>query len=503
MIFEKAGSLKMERKKLQLPNNKERKDIISPLAFFRHLRWIDARTPLLSVIEPYRRRIFMDSLYSFNADGTPVYSLVLSGRAKKNWKSADLIFAALYKFLVWPSPQGNDCFLLANDEGQAADDLKLAKKLIAANALLDAEVEVKNKVIERRDGKGELAILPARDVTGSHGKTYLFVGFDEIHGYRNWDLFEALAPDPTRLDALTWITSYASIYNTVGAPLFDLVQQGRKGEDPRMYFTWYAGDCSTDPAYQDESLTPEERANPSQASWNNPSYLPQQKRRLPTHKYRRLHLNLPGMPEGTYLDAERVLTCIPTKRRHLKPQEGTEYQAFVDMSGGSSDDACIAIAHYDEQNKRGVLDRVETQAGRPPFNPRDAVSKFARLCDEYGISKVVGDRYAGETFRRDFEGHGISYELSSLTASQLYEALEPKINAAEVELLDHNKLQEQLLGLVYRGSKIDHLPGEHDDLANAAAGALWLVTRQESEPQIYFLGDDDERIPPWATPFYQ
>ncbi|MGH8489576.1 MAG: hypothetical protein ACREXS_12115 [Gammaproteobacteria bacterium] len=113
--------------------------MIPPLEFFSHLNWIDGR-PLLDVIEPYRRRIFTEALYTFNDDGTPNYNLVLTGRAKKNWKSADLILAALYRFLAWESPQGNDCFLLANDEGQAGDDLKLAKKLIAANPLLGREV---------------------------------------------------------------------------------------------------------------------------------------------------------------------------------------------------------------------------------------------------------------------------------------------------------------------------------------------------------------------------
>lgn len=145
--------------------------------------------------------------------GTPRHNLILCGRGKKNYKSTDLILAALYRFLVWTSAFGNDCFLLANDEGQAADDLVLAKKLVKANPILEDDVEVRAKELVRRDGAGALQILPARDVAGAHGKTYLFVGFDEIHAYRTWDLFEALAPDPTRPDALTWITSYASIFN--------------------------------------------------------------------------------------------------------------------------------------------------------------------------------------------------------------------------------------------------------------------------------------------------
>jgi hypothetical protein len=181
---------------------------IGPIEFFGHLRWIDQR-PLMAVIEPYRRNVFTEALYTFE-DGRPRYNLALTGRGKKNWKSADLVLAALYRFLAWESPQGNDCFLLANDEGQAGDDLRLLKKIIAANPLLSREVTVLQKSIERADGKGSLMILPSKDAIGAHGKTYLFIGFDEIHGFRNWDIFEALAPDPARLDALTWITSYAS-----------------------------------------------------------------------------------------------------------------------------------------------------------------------------------------------------------------------------------------------------------------------------------------------------
>src|SRR5215469_4141190 len=246
-----------------------------PLDFFDKLRWLDGR-PLLDTIEHYRRRIFTDVLFTFDAD-RPQYNLAVNGRAKKNWKTTDLIAAGLYRFLVWPSPQGNDCFILANDEGQAADDLDLAKKLIRANPVIAREVEVRAKEILRRDGAGRMQILPARDVAGAHGKTYLFVGFDEIHAYRDYGLIEALAPDPTRHDALTWITSYAGIRHAAGIPLFDLMQAGRSGDDPRMFFSWYGADFTTDPAFA--NTTPELRANPSMSSWGNPGYLEQQRRR--------------------------------------------------------------------------------------------------------------------------------------------------------------------------------------------------------------------------------
>jgi phage terminase large subunit-like protein len=440
-----------------------------PLDFFAELVWIDGR-PLLDTIEPYRRQILVDVLWTFGDGGEPNYNLALCGRAKKNWKTTDLVLACIYRFLAWPSPAGNDCFIIANDEGQAADDLALVKKLFAANPDLARRVNILTKEIVRKDGRGVLRILPARDIAGAHGKTYCFLGIDEIHAWRSHDLLEALAPDPTRNDVLIWITSYSGIRHAPGIPLYDFLKAGKAGDDPRMYFSWYAGDYTTDLALVDAE--PEIRANPSMASWGNPEYLDQQRKRLPTHKFRRLHLNLPGAPDGAAFDGDMVMAAIVNGRRRLAYEPGKRYYAFVDMSGGSNDDATFAIAHVDPETKRRVLDVLMSQVGAPPFNPRDAIRRFAAELKAWNLSRVTGDAYAGQTFRRDFEAEGITYVVSEQSKSEIYDAFEPKLNAGEVELLDHPKLTEQLLTLVLRGSKIDHLPGDHDDYSNAAAGAI-------------------------------
>lgn len=443
-----------------------------PFAFFGLLKWLDGR-PLMDTIEPYRREIFERGLYSFDDAGDPAFNLALCGRAKKNWKTTDLILAGLYKFLAWPSAQGNDGFILANDEGQAGDDLALAKKLVACNPVLEKELTLNAKALIRRDGRGTLQILPAGDAVGAHGKTYIFCGFDEIHGYRSHDIFEALAPDPTRHDYMIWITSYAGIRHATGIPLYDLMQTGKRGDDPHMFFSWYGGNFTTDPNFADAE--PEVRANPSMASWGKTNYLAQQKKRLPTHKYRRLHLNLPGAPDGAAFDADSVMAAIVSGRKIGEREPGATYVAFVDMSGGSSDYAVLGIAHHDKTRKRTMLDLLECQTGAPPFNPRAAVKKFAAILKEWKIRRVTGDAYAGQTFRNDFQEQGIDYVVSTKTKSDLYDEFEPKLNAGEAELLDHAKLQEQLLTLVIRGSKIDHQPGDHDDFANAAAGAIVLA----------------------------
>jgi len=456
-----------------------------PMRFFSLLKWIDGR-PLLDVIEPYRKRIYGEALYTFDSNGRRHYNLVVSGRAKKNWKSADLILSALYSLLAWQTKDGNQCYSLANDEGQAGDDLELAKKIIAVNPILADRVDVKQKIIERRDKGGFLEILPAQDVAGAHGKTYLFCGFDEIHGYRNWDLLEAMQLDPTRPDALIWITSYASIIHRPGVPLFDICAAGWKGEDPRMFFSWYAADKTTDSEL--ENASPEDRANPSKGSWSDPGYLEQQQRRLPSHKYRRLHLNLPGLPEGSAYTAEMIMGAVERGVKVRSPMDGVDYFAFVDMSGGSNDDATLAIAHKDSDG-RAVLDCIIDQGQRPPFDPRKAVARFEARVKEFGESKVTGDKFAGETFPEDFRAHGIEYIVSKLSKSQLYEALEPRLNSSEVILLDHPTMEAQLLGLTWRGNKIDHPANEHDDLANAVAGVVHLVLERGAKIEMWGSGE--------------
>jgi hypothetical protein len=456
----------------------KRKPTLTSLQFFAKLKWLDGR-PLLDTIEPYRRRLFTAALDTFREDGAPVYNMALIGRGKKNWKSADLVLASLFCVTVRRSIQGSAALILANDEGQAGDDLSLAKKLVERNAELGAEFEVLQKELRLRDGSGSIRILPAGDASGLHGKTYAFVGFDEIHAYRDWAVLEALQPDPTRPDALTWITSYDTIYSAPGVPLYDLKQIGFAGSDPRMLFSWYSGDECTDPTFAE--LEPELRANPSMSSWpEGAAYLAQQKRRLPFHKYRRLHLNLPGAPSGAFLDQGRVLAAIVPGRRALPPQPGIQYRAFVDMSGGSSDDAVLCIAHAED--RVAIIDLVEKQAGGVPFNPRDAVLRFVGLLKTFGISAVTGDNYAGETFKADFEAARIRYDASPLNKTQLYEAFEPALNAGEVELPDLPKLQEQLLTLVVKGARIDAEKNGHDDFANAVCGAAWLV--REPPPMI-------------------
>jgi hypothetical protein len=169
--------------------------------------------------------------------------------------------------------------------------------------------------------------------------------------------------------------------------------------------------------------------------------------------------------------------CTADGLFELPPVSGTAYLAFCDPSGGSSDSMTLAIAHREDDGV-AVLDCVrETMA---PFSPEIVVEDFCRTLASYGVSKVVGDRYAGLWPSEQFSKRGVTYEPSEKPKSDLYRDCLPLLNSHKVELLDNRRLLSQLHGLERRTARggrdsIDHGPGQHDDVANACGGALVLA----------------------------
>ena len=180
-----------------------------------------------------------------------------------------------------------------------------------------------------------------------------------------------------------------------------------------------------------------------------------------------------------FVSGEVVAACTVRGRHELPRVAGCHYVAFTDPSGGSADSMTLAIAHTDARDReRRILDVVREI--RPPFSPEAVVAEFSELLKLYGISTVTGDAYAGEWPREQFRKQGIAYKVSEVSKSIIYLNTLPLLNSGKVELLDVPRLASQLCGLERRTARsgkdsIDHGLGSHDDLANAAAGALLLV----------------------------
>jgi hypothetical protein len=188
-----------------------------------------------------------------------------------------------------------------------------------------------------------------------------------------------------------------------------------------------------------------------------------------------------------YLDADRIDGALEHGVQRREPcfldATGTarRYHCFVDPAGGGSNPrrdsyaAAIASARSDGGVQLDALLEV-----RPPFSVVEASAQVAALAKLYHCSQVRGDAYGGEWPASELAKHGVLYQVSEKSASQIYIEAAVLFNASRVHLLDSPRLVKQLRALerVLRPGQRDlvrHPRNQHDDCANACTGALVMA----------------------------
>lgn len=185
-----------------------------------------------------------------------------------------------------------------------------------------------------------------------------------------------------------------------------------------------------------------------------------------------------------FIDPETLSPLIDKGiKKNRTPDPKQKYHAFVDPSGGRNDSMCLAIAHQDKEQI--ILDAILER--RPPFSPEACAQEFSDFLKSYNIRKLRGDRYGGEWPVEQFKKRGIEYLSADKSKSELYLELLAPLNSGRLRLLDHDRLKNQLCNLerrLARGGResVDHPPGQHDDLANAVAGAIIEVIDKTKRP---------------------
>jgi hypothetical protein len=164
------------------------------------------------------------------------------------------------------------------------------------------------------------------------------------------------------------------------------------------------------------------------------------------------------------------------------------------MAGGTgADSAALAIGHGerdgDEDPGIAVLDKLVEI--RPPFSPETVVRQFAAVLREYRIDEVSGDAFGGGIVADMFRRHGIRYEVTPRSKSELYAQFLVGLNSSRAILLDEPRLLAQLQALQRRASPggkdtIDHASGRgaHDDAANVVAGLLAAILDEAGQDQL-------------------
>jgi hypothetical protein len=189
---------------------------------------------------------------------------------------------------------------------------------------------------------------------------------------------------------------------------------------------------------------------------------------------------------GAFVTREVIEACTALGRYELPPIGKHQYRAFLDAAGGSgSDSMTLAICH--REGDRAVLDAVRER--KPPFSPDEVVSEFATMMKSYHIARGESDKWGGDWVGEAFRKYGITIEPCAKPKSDIYREILPELNSGRIELLDLPRLITQFCNLERRTARggrdsIDHPPGAHDDVVNAACGALLMASTKRPQFRI-------------------
>ena len=205
-----------------------------------------------------------------------------------------------------------------------------------------------------------------------------------------------------------------------------------------------------------------------------------------------------GEDLDAFLPTELVAGAVISGRVALPPVAGAgPYFAAVDPSGGGSDAFTVAIVHT--EGPRIVQDVMRGWSGSRsrPLELAAVTAGIADLCRRYGVSYVLGDRYAAEWVRQAFRDARLAYWAAPWTKAEAYRELEPLLVAGQLDLLEHPELLRELRCLERRyhpGGRIaiDHPSGAHDDHANALALAVAHALRSRSRDTEFDENDRPE-----------
>lgn len=231
-------------------------------------------------------KILRPIFYDLEPGGERRINQALIGTPKKNGKSTLAGCVACFGLFADGETEP-EVYSAASDKEQAKVVFNYVSKAIKRSPHLLRECKIYKDAIETK--KGGIYRALSSDAPSIHGLNASMVIWDELWNQRSYDLWEALTHSPARKQPLHFSITYAGFEQVEGNLLWDLFQSGLKGKDPSFYMFWT-------------------HENP--ASWVTEKYLEQQKRRLPEHRYLRLHENRWTSGEYAFLTREDVEAAI-------------------------------------------------------------------------------------------------------------------------------------------------------------------------------------------------
>lgn len=385
---------------------------------------------------------------------------------RRGGKSANIALRAVYETAIkteWRehlAPGQQAIFAIISVDRQAAREVfNYCSGILHSTPLLKSmiESEAKEEIVLKN---GAIIQIRAASFRSIRGPGYIGCCLDELAFFR--DLETSANPAKEIVNSISpailpngIIFGISSVFN----------RQGILWENHQRYFgkdgdvlIWHAPTLTMNPTFSKEKIARERAKDPAVAAAEYDS------------EWRD---DIQGLYSPEAVDA----AMIPG-RGDLPFISTNSYFAFVDPSGGRRDSAALGIAHLEKS--KIILDMMAER--KSPHDPGEVVKEFSVLLKAYHLSKVTGDRYAGEWPVAAYRKQGITYELSERTASELYLTALPLFSGAVIELPGSDRLRGQLCSLMRRtsgGGKDSVISGQsdstHSDLANAAIGAVVLA----------------------------
>lgn len=398
-------------------------------------------------LQEFQKRILKDVFQTKDKDGKRKYNLALIGIPKKNGKSTLASGVALY--MLFCDVPNAEVYSAAGDKDQAKIIFQMTKKAIERNPILLNSVKIYRDEIVVPSTNSIYKVLSA-DAPTLHGLNGSGIIFDEIWNQPNRDLYDALTQSPVREEPLTFIVTYAGSDQT--SLLFDLYQSGIQKKDSGMYFFW-----------SEDNL----------ADWITPKYLQQQKGRLPSHVYQRLHENKWCQGENAFLTKEEIEQCIDSV---LKPQLGgkekLQYYLAVDL-GLVRDRTVLSICHKDPEDRMVYLDFMKTYKGskKNPVLIGDVEKDILWANQNFNIVRNIFDPWQMKGTAERLKGaiRIEEFNFTSTSIQKLSQNLFYLFHNGLIRIYPHGELEDELLNLNAEeksyGWRIDHKSGKFSDHA--------------------------------------
>lgn len=398
------------------------------------------------------------------------------GASLDDWQREDFesAFSAPDKHVWWERPRGHSktedaggglalhhllsapgrrAYVAAVDRDQAALAHDSLKGFVQRSELLRRSLKVTRYGVAAESIDSTLEVLAA-DAASSWGLRPSLIVADELQAWQGeraeelfWALYSALGkvPGARMVVATTAGWDRTSICWKLREQVID---------DPAWLFS-QRGQC---------------------ASWVSQSFLEQQRRILPEHVYRRLHLNEWTEGAGAFLTFAEVESIFDGRSPAYRCDH-PEHFAALDV-GLSHDATVCAICHLEGDDV--VVDAIQTWRGSPSERVSlDAVEEWIiEASRRYRGVKLEADPWQSVGLVQRLQRRGVRCEdvtFGSKYRANIFSNLLELVRTNRLHSFQYEALKDELLRLEFRevsgNLRVDHPSGGHDDHAVAVAMA--------------------------------